>query len=420
MRILYAAQVGVAPPTFALFTNVATELHFSYERFLKNRLREKFGFLGHADSPAGAETEARMRFAPRLTRPVILPATCSKQDCLWPTSRFPTARCSRHRKCAKSPSVQPYVLRSWESEFPDLGVSKSAGGPRIYRRADVERVLRIKQLVFTDGLTLAGVRRRIDEEAPPVLEEAEAAPIKELLGRNAKERLAEVKRGLMGILEMLNARPGDARASTRHRQRARAGSPAKRKNGSRPAQDRPPRTAKKRRQADASQSTSDDDQSTVFLTRGTRRHPARHPRRADPRHGGAARRADAHRALRGRQRSGFRSRCSPSGLVVLVVDLALARGWTQLLVQLTMVLFVAAGAAREYTFIFTAAGNFSSRWIPQMRGTDSGVARAAGEVAADAGARLDGAVGHSRPRLRVFKENDMKLGAIGAMRAIGA
>jgi GTP-binding protein len=46
VRILYAAQVGVAPPRFALFTNVATELHFSYERFLKNRLREQFGFLG--------------------------------------------------------------------------------------------------------------------------------------------------------------------------------------------------------------------------------------------------------------------------------------------------------------------------------------------------------------------------------------
>ena len=46
VRILYGAQVGVAPPTFALFTNVATELHFSYERFLKNQLREKFGFLG--------------------------------------------------------------------------------------------------------------------------------------------------------------------------------------------------------------------------------------------------------------------------------------------------------------------------------------------------------------------------------------
>lgn len=140
-------------------------------------------------------------------------------------------------------SVQPYVLRSWESEFPDLGVSKSAGGPRIYRRADVERVLRIKQLVFGDGLTLAGVRRRIEEEAPPALEEADATPIKELLGRNAKERLAAVKRGLMGILEMLNARPGDARVYAPAA--ARVSAPTKRKNGTRPT--RPsPKPAKKR------------------------------------------------------------------------------------------------------------------------------------------------------------------------------
>jgi GTP-binding protein len=46
VRILYAAQTGVAPPTFVFFTNVATEFHFSYERFLKNRLRESFGLLG--------------------------------------------------------------------------------------------------------------------------------------------------------------------------------------------------------------------------------------------------------------------------------------------------------------------------------------------------------------------------------------
>jgi GTP-binding protein len=46
VRILYGAQTAVAPPTFVLFTNVATELHFSYERFLVNRLRESFGFEG--------------------------------------------------------------------------------------------------------------------------------------------------------------------------------------------------------------------------------------------------------------------------------------------------------------------------------------------------------------------------------------
>jgi GTP-binding protein len=46
VRVLYAAQTAVAPPTFVLFTNVATKLHFSYERYLENRLREAFGFVG--------------------------------------------------------------------------------------------------------------------------------------------------------------------------------------------------------------------------------------------------------------------------------------------------------------------------------------------------------------------------------------
>jgi GTP-binding protein len=46
VRILYAAQTGVEPPTFVLFTNVAASFHFSYERFLVNRLREAFGFSG--------------------------------------------------------------------------------------------------------------------------------------------------------------------------------------------------------------------------------------------------------------------------------------------------------------------------------------------------------------------------------------
>jgi GTP-binding protein len=46
VRVLYAAQTGVAPPTFVFFTNVATKFHFSYERFLVNQLRDRFGFEG--------------------------------------------------------------------------------------------------------------------------------------------------------------------------------------------------------------------------------------------------------------------------------------------------------------------------------------------------------------------------------------
>jgi GTP-binding protein len=46
VRIMYAAQIGVAPPSFVFFTNVATTFHFSYQRFLVNQLRESFGFIG--------------------------------------------------------------------------------------------------------------------------------------------------------------------------------------------------------------------------------------------------------------------------------------------------------------------------------------------------------------------------------------
>ena len=100
--------------------------------------------------------------------------------------------------------VQPYVLRSWEAEFPDLGVTKNAGGPRIYRRADVEQVRRIKHLLLVEGLTLAGARRKLEEETAPV--GANAPVIDELIGRNARERLTDVKRGLRSILDLLAGR----------------------------------------------------------------------------------------------------------------------------------------------------------------------------------------------------------------------
>jgi GTP-binding protein len=45
-RLYYLTQVGVAPPTFVAFTNRSGKLHFSFERFLENRIREKFGFAG--------------------------------------------------------------------------------------------------------------------------------------------------------------------------------------------------------------------------------------------------------------------------------------------------------------------------------------------------------------------------------------
>jgi len=104
--------------------------------------------------------------------------------------------------------VQPYVLRSWEAEFPTLGVAKAAGGPRIYRRTDVEQVARIKHLLLVEGLTLAGARRRLEVESAPVANDADEPILEELIGQNARERLTAIKQGLQSILEILAGQGG--------------------------------------------------------------------------------------------------------------------------------------------------------------------------------------------------------------------
>src|SRR5215208_7370301 len=121
------------------------------------------------------------------------------------TVEIPNRSLFRQPEVCEIAQVQPYVLRSWEAEFPDLGVAKTAGAPRVYRRSDVEQVLRIKHLLLVDGLTLAGARRKLEEETTPVA--ADTPTIDELIGQNARERLTTVKRGLQSILDLLEHAP---------------------------------------------------------------------------------------------------------------------------------------------------------------------------------------------------------------------
>jgi len=111
--------------------------------------------------------------------------------------------------------LQPYVLRTWEMEFTDLGVTKTPGGPRVYRKADLDRVLRIKQLVFGEGLTLAGARRKIDEErggtgsdALPFDDDEVLPPIASLPA-DARKRIFKVRDELRALLAMLSRPRGN-------------------------------------------------------------------------------------------------------------------------------------------------------------------------------------------------------------------
>ncbi len=60
-----------------------------------------------------------------------------------------------------------YVLRFWETEFPQLKPVKSSTGQRMYRKRDVESVVRIKRLLYEDGFTIAGARVQLREENKP-------------------------------------------------------------------------------------------------------------------------------------------------------------------------------------------------------------------------------------------------------------
>lgn len=64
--------------------------------------------------------------------------------------------------------VKPYVLRYWETEFPDIRPSKSKSGQRLYKRRDVEMLLMVKELLYDKRFTIDGAKQRLREQGRDV------------------------------------------------------------------------------------------------------------------------------------------------------------------------------------------------------------------------------------------------------------
>ncbi|MCC6539603.1 MAG: MerR family transcriptional regulator [Bryobacterales bacterium] len=134
---------------------------------------------------------------------------------------------------AQLAGVEPYVLRFWEGEFPQLAPKKSGTGHRLYRRKDVELILEVKRLLYEKRYTIEGARLHFDQSkkkggskagssagaakaaaaaasassAPP----PEAPPMQPMLFGAPLEAtpppgLAEIKRELLDILKIINKR----------------------------------------------------------------------------------------------------------------------------------------------------------------------------------------------------------------------
>lgn len=117
-----------------------------------------------------------------------------------PVVEIPNRPAFRASEVCELAQIPPYVLKSWEKEFPGLGVAPKPGAPRIYRRSDVEQVLHIKELLFKHGMTLAGARRKLEGE-PKVEEE----PLPELpVAGEVREKVGRIKQELRSLLDMLS------------------------------------------------------------------------------------------------------------------------------------------------------------------------------------------------------------------------
>jgi DNA-binding transcriptional MerR regulator len=104
--------------------------------------------------------------------------------------------------------TQPYVLRYWESEFPALAPAKNSSGQRIYRRRDIETVLRIKQLLYEEGFTIAGAKKRLETELAgrsntPTSQAGAVVESETAVEDPTRRALAEVRDTLREILTLL-------------------------------------------------------------------------------------------------------------------------------------------------------------------------------------------------------------------------
>jgi DNA-binding transcriptional MerR regulator len=101
-------------------------------------------------------------------------------------------------EAARLCAVKPYVLRYWETEFRSLRPQKTRSQQRLYRRRDVELLLKIRHLLYDERFTIEGARARLrelghDEGTPPPLPPPEIDP----------EVIRKIKQGLVDLIRML-------------------------------------------------------------------------------------------------------------------------------------------------------------------------------------------------------------------------
>lgn len=112
---------------------------------------------------------------------------------------------------AEIAGVKPHVLRYWESEFASIRPVKSRSKQRLYRHQDIERILRLKDLLYNQGFTISGARKQLRSkpassvstvQPPAGTDEQMALPLERLLDKSLLEEIKQDVRRLKQSLDV--------------------------------------------------------------------------------------------------------------------------------------------------------------------------------------------------------------------------
>jgi len=117
--------------------------------------------------------------------------------------KFPDKLYFKIGEVAAMTGVKAHVLRYWESEFVQFRLNKSSSKQRLYRRQDIELVLRLKDLLYQQGFTIAGARKKLSEGAPP----KEEPPSQACSGDVSRDLLLELHDDLLALRNSLKPSP---------------------------------------------------------------------------------------------------------------------------------------------------------------------------------------------------------------------
>jgi DNA-binding transcriptional MerR regulator len=113
------------------------------------------------------------------------------------TTALPPKLYFRIGEVAELVGVEPHVLRYWEREFRTIRPSKSAKGQRVYTRRDVENLMRVRQLLYREGFTIAGAKKQLSRAQP----DGEVAVDDEARAQGERSRAREELLALRGEIE---------------------------------------------------------------------------------------------------------------------------------------------------------------------------------------------------------------------------